>query len=872
MGTSVTPQNPADAIWSGGQGIPKNPADQIWQGATGVSPNAAKAAHITRIKGALANKEAAEAEQESPTETFIRSLAKGTAGMVGRLASGAGQILSAPNPINPAASSYGTMLNAGGAALQHAAANVAPTDENVGRSPTLAATGETIGEAAPQFVAGHVAGLAARPMTNAITSAIPALAPQVGPAVAEGTTKIGQAFKAGVAALPGNFAANTAFQAVADPEHPVTPVSAGLSLLGAAGEAGGASARVGSNPRIRGAPTYYPLSDADLASVKSATEAPDAAIRARILARTPLGGESTVTGEITRRPMRAAETTETANEIAAQMKADEAARAAAEPERTPFSTPDQTTARRPAGEPSSPVVPAPLDQPIATADTRLAVDRAQKVIEANMVTPNPNPAPIADEAMPEGFSTKSTETARRAAPAEPTLTAEDASVAAKKAFQSEPEQTSQEPTQSGPKYSPTVEELTSQGYTPSQVEYLLRKHADRVAGYGDAMSWTEKEVADNADKYPRFGDSGTTTIYRVVPKGKGINTGDYVFTDRAEAEKFRDENGKKRGQPDISTMEANKADLIVPDAGSPHESIYAPRVKEGESVSVGRDLNAPSRIPKSVPSEPTATGKGVEPTGTVETPDGAVSAGTPPSPKEIATRAAAKVFAPDSPELAAFSQHMDAAFPEEGGEHVPAPDVIPEGEGKNVPASKLLNTEKLGLKTPEQDATVQADLERLKSAGVDRERIGLDAQTAAAKQNINGHLKFMLTDLDEAKAGKLSGAEIGQLYENLSNNAAQRTALLKEASDPTITPERAAQIDELMTGLQKDADAMAGNIVKGTAQKGRDLNYLRQVAQQSSDPGVWLAQAKRALGDRPLDDETQSLIVKLANAAKAVCG
>ena len=468
------------------------------------------------------------------------------------------------------------MLNAGGSALQHAAANVAPTDENVGRSPNIAATGETIGEAAPQFVAGHAAGKLAAPITSAITRLIPALAPQVGPAVAEGTTKIGQAFKAGVAALPGNLAANTAFQAVADPEHPVTPVSAGLSLLGAAGEAGGASARVGSNPRIRGAPTYYPLNATDMASIERLKTAPDEATRAQQISDTK-SATTTI-----RRPMRAADQQATADEIGTQMKADEASRAENAPVAEPFSMPSIETVRRPAGEPSSPVVPAPVDQPIATADTRLAVDRAQKVIEANMVTPNPNPAPVADEAMSEGFSTKSTETARRAAPAEPTLTAEDASVAAKKAF-------------------------------------------------------------------------------AVPPKPA----------------------------PDLAAPpEPPPSGLTAPQQGPmlTREQIDAKEAAPSESASVGRDLNAPSRIPANVPTEPTAAGKGVEPTGTVKTPEGAVSAGTPPSPKEIATRAASKVFAPDSPELATFNAHMDSAFPEEGGEHVPAPDVIPQGEGKNVPA------------------------------------------------------------------------------------------------------------------------------------------------------------------------------------------
>ena len=895
MGSSVIPQtNPTDAIWSGGSvgpNVSANPTDAIWN----TSPNAEKAAHITRIKGALANKEVAEAEQESPMETGVRDFASGVSGTVGQFASGAGKLL------------HITPLSDVGSRLTRASAEVAPTDENAGRNPIASNVGGDIGEAAPQFLAGEVAGIGARPVTRLIGSKVAALAPQVGPAVAEGTTKLGEAFKAGARALPGTAAANTALQAVADPEHPVTPVSAGMSALGALGEAGETAGRVGANPRIRGAPTYQPLSATDLAAVKSALEAPDAPARARILSRTPLGGESTVTGDITRRPMNTAATTETADEIAAQLKSDEAQRAFAEPVREPFSTPSTETVRRPASvgiDAEKLAKPLPEGAPISTADTRLAVDQAQKVIEANMVTPNPNPAPAADEALPEGYSTKATTTTRRAAPdvaAPPAVTTEEASAAARRAFA---------PVVQAPDLAPPAEAPPSGVTAPQQGPLLTR---DQV----------ESQEAGRTPETPE---------------------------------------------------------------------------------SAGRDLAAPGRVPANVPRE--TLPRGIEPKGSVSTDDGAVSVARAPSPKEIATRAAAKVFAPDSPDLAAFAKHMDEAFPEEGrpasraisgdepavrttkgtlaknlstigdrtlaaeyarlhqehadteawihdkteqnwpgrddgmdadegwkqnntdvqalkkevaeaqkrsgprqaeltrleaelqrrnidptealrsgsesaypddwdaepsAEHQPAPEVQPEGEGKNVPAAKLLNTDKLGLKSSEQDATVRADLERLKAAGTDRERVGLDAQTEAAKQNIQNSLKFMLTDLDPDKAAKLSGAEIGQLYEHLSNNAAQRTALLKEAGDPATSPERVAKINELIDGLQKDADAMAGNIVKGTAQKGRDLNYLRQVAQQSTDPAVWLAQAKRALGDRPLDDETQSLIVKLAQDAKEAC-
>lgn len=219
---------------------------------------------------------------------------------------------------------------------------------------------------------------------------------------------------------------------------------------------------------------------------------------------------------------------------------------------------------------------------------------------------------------------------------------------------------------------------------------------------------------------------------------------------------------------------------------------------------------------------------------------------------------------------AALGEEDPFAIPVRGATTVEPSEPIA-GEPKHVAAPDLINTEKLGLTSSAQDATIQSDLERLRANGVDREGVSLDKQTAAAKANIEGHLRFMLTDIDPAAAEKLSGAEIGQLYTELSNNAAQRTALLKEAAHPDISPDRASDISALIDTLQEQADKLSGNIVKGTAAKGRDLNYLRQVAQQSTDPGVWLAQAKRVLGGRPLDDEMQSLIVRLANDATEAC-
>ena len=61
-------------------------------------------------------------------------------------------------------------------------------------------------------------------------------------------------------------------------------------------------------------------------------------------------------------------------------------------------------------------------------------------------------------------------------------------------------------------------------------------------------------------------------------------------------------------------------------------------------------------------------------------------------------------------------------------------------------------------------------------------------------------------------------------------------------------------------------DALS-SIVRETAQKGRDLGFLRQMAKQSLDPDVWVIQAKKMLGDKPMTDEMMLSVRKMAKDA-----
>ena len=400
----------------------------------------------------------------------------------------------------------------------------------------------------------------------------------------------------------------------------------------------------------------------------------------------------------------------------------------------------------------------------------------------------------------------------------------------------------------------------------------------------------------------------------------------------------------------------------------------------GEPVSVGRDLNAPGRIPTDQPRVPSP--RGVEPSGNIQTDEGAVSVGRRNLPIERQAavepdRATAQDMADyadrpqrsisgDEPAIrtqkgklvanlstlgdqslmkefaALHSQHVeDTAFvdsthenwpgkehgmdPDEGWSQdnsdvqalkrqiadveriqprrqaeldrielelrrrkidptealiprevapKPAPDAeLPRGEGKDTPAQALVNRGKLGLTTPEQHAELTQQLETAKSDGTDRGHVTLEEQDRAARQSMADHLAFGLESADPAKVARMTGAEIGQLYERVSTNVAQTAELSKTLeTDKTLSPEAQQQLHETLDHLRGQNAQLLDQIVTSTAQKGRDLNYLRQVASQSTDPAVWLTQAKRALGDNVMTDEVQSAIVKLANAAREACG
>lgn len=103
----------------------------------------------------------------------------------------------------------------------------------------------------------------------------------------------------------------------------------------------------------------------------------------------------------------------------------------------------------------------------------------------------------------------------------------------------------------------SVEQLMEDGYTKEQAEFISNNINDMM----DMKSPSISDILNNENDYERL-EKNPITIYRVVPKGKGIEIGDFVFTDKQKAEQFRDEFGFKRGQPNIVSSKVDASDLI----------------------------------------------------------------------------------------------------------------------------------------------------------------------------------------------------------------------------------------------------------------------------------------------------------------------
>jgi hypothetical protein len=126
--------------------------------------------------------------------------------------------------------------------------------------------------------------------------------------------------------------------------------------------------------------------------------------------------------------------------------------------------------------------------------------------------------------------------------------------------------------------------------------------------------------------------------------------------------------------------------------------------------------------------------------------------------------------------------------------------------------------------------------------------------------------------IDREKLSKLSGAQVQGAWQVVQQNGRLMEAASRILNDASADAGAVADAQRVFDGAMKSTDELLATVVRETAQTARDLGFHRQIAKHTLDPEVWLVQAKRLLGDRPLTEEMMTTVRRLANEAKTSCG
>jgi hypothetical protein len=214
----------------------------------------------------------------------------------------------------------------------------------------------------------------------------------------------------------------------------------------------------------------------------------------------------------------------------------------------------------------------------------------------------------------------------------------------------------------------------------------------------------------------------------------------------------------------------------------------------------------------------------------------------------------------------AFGDFEDLV-PEKTGKSGPATESIAE---KEPPISDVLNVAKLNLGDRTAEQRMAAKLEEFRAQREANKQTFAEADVNRA-EILNELRAGDPIALSTEKAKKLSGEELLARRDLVRENDQIIQGLSKQL-EGAATAEEHQQAAELLQKAVSHNDALLSDLVTGSSQKGRDLNLLRRMAQQSLDPEVWRVQAKRMLGDRPLTAEVDAMIRKLLKEATDACG
>lgn len=147
-----------------------------------------------------------------------------------------------------------------------------------------------------------------------------------------------------------------------------------------------------------------------------------------------------------------------------------------------------------------------------------------------------------------------------------------------------------------------------------------------------------------------------------------------------------------------------------------------------------------------------------------------------------------------------------------------------------------------------------------------------EGNTEAAKKLGIAELGLDPKSVDRQNFNRLSGHEIHALKAPLRENAALMEGISRALEDGNLSPEDTQIAHDKLDQLEHSNNELLSTIIGESAQKGRDLNALRQVANMTLDPAVWLVKAKRALGDKPMTADIHAELMDLIKQATDACG
>ena len=198
----------------------------------------------------------------------------------------------------------------------------------------------------------------------------------------------------------------------------------------------------------------------------------------------------------------------------------------------------------------------------------------------------------------------------------------------------------------------------------------------------------------------------------------------------------------------------------------------------------------------------------------------------------------------------------------------------PEGTPRELrPGEPLLNPRTFDPSPVIQEQLAKATAE-LEAKGVKKTVIPQRVDVEAAKQLGREELIKMGLDpttLDPKKVRHLTRDQI-LAVSNASTQAMDRVAAIsKRLEDPTISAMEHEELSHLLENARTEVHNTLSALVVERGEYGRNLSFLRQLGNRNLDPDVWVVEAKRIAGDRPLSDATIATVRRLAREAMEAC-